>query len=68
MINEPASSLDSQFIVGSAINNEVQKKNIEQAITLVRNCSSELEKLGFKVNTEEIDLGNIYQVMFRIEK
>lgn len=48
---------------------EVQpQKNLMQALDLVRNCGKQLEELGFKVNLDEIDLSNTYQVTFNIEK
>lgn len=42
--------------------------NVRMAIDLVRNCASQLEALGYKIDLEEFDLENTYQVIFKIEK
>ena len=42
--------------------------NFKSAIDLIRNCSSEIEKMGYYVDVDEIDLGTSYQVTFKIEK
>ena len=42
--------------------------NIGQAIEVLRNTSSQLESLGFKVDVEEYDLENMYQMIFKINK
>ena len=48
---------------------EVQPKaNLMQALDLIRNCGKQLESMGFKVNLDEIDLTDNYQVTFNIEK
>lgn len=39
-----------------------------QAINLIRNCSKEIENLGFYVDVDEINLDNLYQVTFKINK
>lgn len=43
-------------------------KNFQTAINSIRNCSDSLERFGFSVDVEELDLGNIYQVIFKINK
>ena len=42
--------------------------NVRQAIEILRNTSSQLESLGFKVDVEEYDLENMYQMIFKINK
>jgi len=39
-----------------------------QVINLIRGCASEIEKLGYFIDVDEIDLSNKYQVTFRINK
>ncbi|MBQ9011956.1 MAG: hypothetical protein IJ093_04840, partial [Bacilli bacterium] len=39
-----------------------------QAINLIRNCSKEIENLGFYVDVDEINLDDFYQVTFKINK
>lgn len=43
-------------------------KNIRQAIDIIRNSVSQLESLGFIVDSDEIDLENMYQVIIKIDK
>lgn len=45
-----------------------KKHDMKEAIALIRNCSKEIEKLGFKIEVEEIDFENYYQANFRIDK
>lgn len=37
-------------------------------INLIRQCSDTIEKCGYKIDSEEYDLGNNYQIVFKIEK
>ncbi len=51
------------------INNKLDNSaNFRQVINIIRNSVSEIEKLGFYIDTDEIDLGDKYQVTFKIEK
>lgn len=45
-----------------------EQSNIRSAIDIIRNCSSQLNALGFNVELEEYDLENMYQVIFKINK
>ncbi len=42
--------------------------DFKEVINAIRECSSKIEQLGFKIDVEEIDLSNLYQVIFKIEK
>ena len=42
--------------------------DFKEVINAIRECSSKIEKFGFKIDVEEIDLSNLYQVIFKIEK
>lgn len=44
------------------------KKELRTAINSVRDAISKLEKYGFKIDTEEIDLENTYQFIIKIDK
>lgn len=48
--------------------NNVSNNNVRAAIDLVRNCSNQIEALGYKIDVEEYDLENMYQVIFKIDK
>ena len=42
--------------------------DIKTIINLIRQCSDTIEKCGYKIDTEEYDLENMYQVVFKIDK
>ncbi len=42
--------------------------NIRMAIDVVRNCETNLQNMGFTVDVNEVDLGNEYQVVIKINK
>ena len=46
----------------------INKVDFKEIINILRNCSAEIEKSGYKLDLEEYDLENIYQVVFKIEK
>lgn len=58
------------------MNEEIKPKEIEVSentihgfkdiLEKIRKCSDDIERAGFGIETEEIDLGNIYQVTFKI--
>ena len=37
-------------------------------INLIRKCSQAIENSGYKIETEEYNLDNLYQVVFKIDK
>ncbi len=47
------------------INPTIDFKSI---INLIRKCSAAIENSGYKIETEEYNLDNLYQVIFKIEK
>ncbi len=44
------------------------KVSLIEVINLIRECSDKIESYGFKIDVEEYDLTNMYQVIFKIEK
>ena len=70
-INEPiiVSNDDNQFdpIMPEQQNNQ-PTLDFKTIINLVRQCSQTIEKCGYKIDTEEIDMGEKYQVTFTIDK
>ncbi len=42
--------------------------NFKDVLQTIRNNSEEIENSGFEIETEEFDLGNFYQVIFKIKK
>ncbi|MDD3453282.1 MAG: ParB/RepB/Spo0J family partition protein [Bacilli bacterium] len=48
--------------------NNVQNKDFKIIINTIRECAKTIEKMGYKIDTEEIDFENDYQVIFKIEK
>ena len=48
--------------------NPVDTNNVMNAVTIIRDAVSKLEKLGFNVDVDEIDLADIYQLIIKIDK
>ena len=44
------------------------EKDFKQVLNIIRNCSSEIEKLGYFIDVDEVDNGDSYQVTFKINK
>lgn len=56
-------------IATPVVSDQVPASNrIMEALTLVRNCSKQLEELGFTIDVEEIDFENLYQFIIKIKK
>jgi len=66
-IIETAPTMNSN-IRTSAVIEPKNENNFIEVIRLIRNCANEIEKLGYKIDVDEIDLGNIYQANFKINK
>ena len=47
---------------------QVSKVDFKEIINLIRSCSDQIEKNGYKIEVEEYDLANLYQVVFKIDK
>ncbi len=51
------------------VNNEpTQKVEFKQIINLIRDLSKTIEKCGYIIDTEEFDMDDMYQVIFKINK
>lgn len=48
--------------------NQTKNNNFSTIINLIRECSNKIEDLGYFVNVDEMDLGDNYQVTFKISK
>ena len=46
----------------------INKADFKEVINIIRECSSRIEKLGYKIELDEYDLTSLYQVEFKIEK
>ena len=44
------------------------KVEFKEVINAIRECSKKIEQYGFKIDVEEYDLANLYQVIFKVEK
>jgi len=42
--------------------------DFKEVINAIRECSNKIEQYGFRLDVEEYDLANLYQVIFKIEK
>ena len=46
----------------------VEKGNITSAVNAVRNATKNIEEADFKIETEEFDFEDLYQIIIKIEK
>ena len=60
-----ASSMAEPVKVAPAPQNNAHFAHV---VRLIRDCANEIGKYGYKVNLDELDLGNKYQVSFTIDK
>ena len=49
-------------------NTAPQTNNMTQALDAIRACAENLKQLGYEVDTDEFDLENMYQVIFKVTK
>lgn len=59
-------TLDDEVV--SINNNERPKNSMNEAVEIIRDCVDKIEKLGLKVDKDEMSLENSYQVVIKIEK
>ena len=50
------------------VKNDINTNNLMDALNIIRNCGKQLEEMGFKVNIDEVDLSDTYQITFNIVK
>ena len=46
----------------------ISKVDFKEVIAAIRECSSKIESYGYRIDVEEYDLTNLYQVVFKIDK
>jgi len=47
---------------------QITKVDFKEIVAAIRECSSKIEKFGYRIDVEEYDLNTLYQVIFKIEK
>lgn len=47
---------------------ETKINNFKDVLQLIRDCSEKIEDAGFIIDTEEYDLDDIYQIIFKVNK
>lgn len=62
------SSSQNEEISESTGNNMFVAGDIKTVINTIRNCADTIEKYGFSVDTEEFDLEDMYQIIFKVHK
>lgn len=67
ILEAPSSEVMNSNITTSNIV-EPNRNNFIEVIRLIRNCADQIERLGYKIDVDEIDLGNSYQANFKIDK
>ena len=55
-------------IMPNTVENMPMRSDFKEVINAIRDCSNMIEKYGYKIDLEEYDLNNMYQVVFKIEK
>lgn len=55
-------------IFESTGNNTYVTGDIKTVVNTIRNCADTIEKYGFTVDTEEFDLEDMYQIIFKVHK
>jgi len=55
-------------VMPQAVEQPQQQMSINEVINAIRECANKIEAYGFKMDVEEYDLTNIYQVIFKIQK
>lgn len=59
---------ESEISSQSNGNNMYVASDFKTVINTIRNCAATIEKYGFKINVEELELPNEYKVTFTVEK
>ena len=59
---------ESEISSQSSGNNMYVASDFKTVINTIRNCAATIEKYGFKINVEELELPNEYKVTFTVEK
>jgi len=67
ILEAPTSETIASNVTSNIATAQVNNNFIE-VIRLIRNCANQIEKLGYKIDLDEIDLGNMYQASFKIDK
>ena len=55
-------------VMPQSVENQEPRVEFKEVINVIRECSSKIEQYGFKIDVEEYDLANLYQVVFKVEK
>lgn len=67
-IDEIDASSTEEFNSVSNDNNTYVVNDFKTVINTIRNCAETIEKYGFKINVEELELSNEYKVTFTVVK
>lgn len=73
-LNKPIETIDTEVTEQSVpeVKEEpkpaVEKGNITSAVNAVRNATKHIEEAEFKIETEEFDFEDLYQIIIKIEK
>ena len=68
ILEAPTSETIASNVTSNIATTQVNNNNFIEVIRLIRNCANQIEKLGYKIDLDEIDLGNMYQASFKIDK
>ncbi len=68
ILEAPTAETMASNVTENVVSAPANDNNFIEVIRLIRNCADEIEKLGYKIDVDEIDLGNSYQANFKIDK
>ena len=66
-LNKPIEELDLNEEKPKEENN-IEPGNIKSAVDSIRNVTKKIEEASFKIETEEFDFEDLYQIIIKIEK
>ena len=55
-------------VMPQSVSTAPQQVEFKEVINAIRECANKIEQYGFKIDVEEYDLSNLYQVVFKVEK
>jgi ParB family chromosome partitioning protein len=66
--NVIAESIKKEDVLEETFAQEDEKIEFKTIVNTIRACADSIEKLGFKIECEEFDFNDMYQVIFKIDK
>ena len=55
-------------LMPSMENDQTARVDFKTIINMIRNCTDEIEKMGYKIDVDELDFENSYEFSIKIDK